>query len=109
MEALIFFALWAVFLFLMMRFGCGAHVMGHGGEHGSGGAERKGIPWAPPERETDPVCGKTVRTSRAKPSVHDGRVYWFCSRDCREIFEAAPEFYVGGPDRGDDKLEHSHA
>ncbi len=30
MEALLYFAVWAAFIFLMMRFGCGAHVMGHG-------------------------------------------------------------------------------
>ena len=68
MNALFYFLVWAVIILVMMRFGCGAHV--------------------------DPVCGKTVRPSAAKPSVHDGSVYYFCSRDCREIFEAAPEQYL---------------
>ena len=44
----------------------------------------------------DPVCGALVRTDRAKPSLHDGRIYYFCSRDCREIFEAAPDLYLDG-------------
>ena len=100
MEALIYFVLWAAFLYLMMRVGCGAHIMGHGQEqHGRGGrgSETKSgtLRWVPPERDTDPVCGKTVRPDQAKPSVHDGRVYYFCSRECRERFEAAPELYIG--------------
>jgi len=100
MEALIYFLLWAGVIFLMMRFGCGAHIMGHGhGQHGSksSGAEagRGDLRWIPPETDTDPVCGKKVRTDQAKPSVHDGTVYYFCSRECRERFEAAPDLYVG--------------
>jgi YHS domain-containing protein len=100
MEALIYFLLWAGVIFLMMRFGCGAHVMGHGdGQHGQKDtgpeARRSDMRWVPPETDTDPVCGKTVRTGQAKPSVHDGMVYYFCSRECRERFEAAPDLYVG--------------
>jgi len=100
MEALIYFLLWAGVIFLMMRFGCGAHVMGHGhGQHEQRGARpeagRSDMRWVPPETDADPVCGKTVRTDQAKPSVHDGIVYYFCSRECRERFEAAPDLYVG--------------
>ena len=36
-----------------------------------------------------------MHTSNAKPSVHDGAVYYFCSRECRERFEAAPHLYLG--------------
>ena len=50
--------------------------------------------WTPPEKDTDPVCGKTVLPASAFPSVHDGWVYYFCSRECRERFEAAPEIYL---------------
>jgi len=80
MEALIYFLLWAGVIFLMMRFGCGAHVMGHGhGQHEQSGARpearRSDMRWVPPETYTDRVCGKTVRTDQAKPSVHDGIVY----------------------------------
>jgi len=100
MEALVYFIFWGALIFLMMRFGCGAHVLGHGehladregGRQGGGG---EGLHWVPPETDTDPVCGKTVRTDVAKPSVHDGTVYYFCSRECREVFEAAPQLYVG--------------
>lgn len=30
METLLYFILWGGLLFLLMRFGCGAHMMGHG-------------------------------------------------------------------------------
>jgi YHS domain-containing protein len=114
MEALLYFALWAGFIFLMMRFGCGSHIMGHG--HGNGQAhnspEKAGnleLRWTPPKKDTDPVCGKTVTTDKAKPSVYAGNVYYFCSRDCREAFEAAPDIYVNGGDPKQSKLEHSRA
>ncbi|HXV23182.1 MAG TPA: YHS domain-containing protein [Alphaproteobacteria bacterium] len=114
MEALIYFALWAGLIFLMMRFGCGAHVMGHG--HGHGGASEGRTPqrsdeirWVPPKTDTDPVCGKTVHTENAKPSVHDGMVYYFCSRECRERFEAAPQLYVRPTASPQPKqMDHAH-
>jgi YHS domain-containing protein len=114
MDALIIFAIWAGLFFLMMRLGCGAHATGHGHGHGQvnrevGNAGNRKPRWRPPEKDTDPVCGKSVRTGQAKPSFHDGNVYFFCSRDCREIFEAAPDLYLGGGDPDHPKLEHSHA
>ncbi len=112
MSALLWFAFWAALIFLMMRFGCGAHVMGHGqGKKGANGDSLGSdeFRWVPPTTDVDPVCGKTVKTGDAKPSVFDGHVYYFCSRDCREIFEAAPHTYVAGERLGGiDKLEHGH-
>jgi YHS domain-containing protein len=115
MEALIYFAVWAVAIFLMMRFGCGAHVMGHSRRNHQGEASdpREGaetLRWIAPKKAVDPVCGKSLSTADAKPSVVDGFVYYFCSRECREVFEAAPELYVG-EGGGDDtrQVEHSHA
>ena len=116
MNALIYFLVWAAIIFLMMRFGCGAHVMGHGhGKAKHGGGERsgqgslEGLRWIPPAKDVDPVCGKTVSTNGAKPSVHDGNVYYFCSRECREIFEAAPEQYVRpGAETPPRQLENRH-
>lgn len=114
MEAIFYFLFWALILFVMMRFGCGAHVMGHGKAKpdradGSGKAAAESLQWVPPASDVDPVCGKSVKTDSAKPSVHAGSVYYFCSRECREIFEAAPGQYVG-PDTKDPnpQLESSH-
>ena len=38
MPTYLYFLLWGVFFFLMMRFGCGAHIMGHGYGHRRGGS-----------------------------------------------------------------------
>lgn len=114
METLLYFAVWAGLILLMMRFGCGAHVMGHGhGQHSGHGSDasndRDQPRWVPPETDVDPVCGKTVHTDKAKSAVHDGMVYYFCSRECRERFEAAPQLYVG-PKAGHEQkqMEHAH-
>ena len=112
-EALVYFLVWGVAIFLMLRFGCGAHVMGHspGKDHEHGAADKggRGLRWIAPERATDPVCGKSVQTTKAKPSVFDGYVYYFCSRDCREIFEAAPQTYVseGKPLQESEEVHHA--
>ncbi len=111
METLLYIALWGALIFLMMRFGCGSHVMGHGhGRHGSstdGGSKSTGARWVPPEKDTDPVCGMTVVTRDAKSTVFDGTVYYFCSPDCREKFEASPASYLAG--RGhSEHTEHHH-
>jgi YHS domain-containing protein len=72
------------------------------GEHGD-------VRWAPPETDTDPVCGKIVSTASAKSSVFDGLVYYFCSRECREVFEAAPHLYAGrNAPASQGKLENLH-
>lgn len=114
MEALLYFAFWAALIFLMMRVGCGAHIMGRGhgeGRTGRGPGKRNdaALRWVPPESDIDPVCGETVTPDKAKPSLHAGNVYYFCSRDCREVFEAAPHHYVDDDDADRPRLEHSHA
>ncbi len=53
-------------------------------------------PSGPPEKDTDPVCGMEISTETAKPSFHNGLVYYFCSRECRETFEASPLKYLSG-------------
>ncbi len=114
MEALIYFIFWAGFIFLMMRFGCGAHIMGHGpGKNSSknepGNLNAQEFSWVPPETDIDPVCKKSIATKDAKSSVYGGSVYYFCSRDCREVFEAAPDLYVGTAGAGQQELELTNA
>ena len=60
MEALLYFAVWAAALFVLMRFGCGAHVMGqrHSKADKPGETEPGRLRWIPPEKDVDPVCGK---------------------------------------------------
>jgi YHS domain-containing protein len=83
--------LWGALFFFMMRFGCGAHIMGGHGHHG---ARKEDEGTAGPAK--DPVCGMTVDPqSAAAASVHGGRTYYFCSASCRDKFEQAPEKYTG--------------
>ena len=93
-----YFLLLAGLFFLMMRVGCGAHIMGHGHHHGrKEDDDHRGdgnLRWLAPKKAVDPVCGMTVQTAGAKSAVHDGQVYYFCSQDCRQKFEAAPASYV---------------
>ena len=106
-QNVLYFILWAGAFFVMMRFGCGAHVMGHGHHHGS----RSG----PPEGGTqgraqsvDPVCGMTVETKSAKTALYEGRAFYFCSAKCRDKFEAAPQTYAKGGDHAATGMEHHH-
>lgn len=101
-ASLTYLALWGGLIFLVMRSGLNCQVMGLG--------ERR---WLPPVKDKDPVCGEVIATERARSCLHNGNVYYFCSRDCREIFEAAPDLYVNRDDVQQNSLsnnlEHSHA
>lgn len=107
-ETLIYFLLWAVLIVAMMRFGCGAHVLGHS-RHRHGRSSPSGdVRWIPPEKDTDPVCGMTVETAKARSSVYGGYVYYFCSQDCRDKFEASPADFAKGPATTSRPMEHVH-
>jgi YHS domain-containing protein len=88
MEGLLSFLVVGGLFFLMMRYGCGAH-MAHGGHagHGSHGMNSEA-------KHTDPVCGMDVDLSRGYGKMHAGRLYRFCSRNCLDKFEVAPEKYL---------------
>ena len=36
MPTYLYFLLWGAFFFIIMRFGCGAHIMGHGRHQSAG-------------------------------------------------------------------------
>ncbi len=104
MQSLVYFLLWAGFIFLMMRLGCGAHIMGHGhGRHDSH-PQRP----LPPEKAVDPVCRMTVETAKAKSALYRGEVYYFCSQDCRAKFESDPRSYPQSADPGSNRLGQQH-
>lgn len=99
--------------FVMMRFGCGSHVMGHGHDPGGAGPDEGhagagGADTAAPAQTTDPVCGMPVQTAKAKTAVYGGSVYYFCSQDCREKFEAAPQSYAKGSAAGSQPQGRHH-
>jgi len=112
METLIIIAIWLAIFFVVRRFGCGAHALKQGASRQVEGEVAPGNDTIPvargraPTRAVDPVCGKQVSMDRAKPSVHAGEIKYFCSRDCREIFEAAPDLYLDhGAGRGAGKVK----
>ena len=95
MSTVFYLLFWAGLFFIMMRFGCGAHIMGHGRHghqgHGNGSGDRL--------RESamavDPVCGMDVATPGAKSSIYRGKAYYFCSTTCRDKFEKTPQQWAG--------------
>ncbi len=45
---------------------------------------------------TDPVCGMQFDNSQAEAqTTHAGTAYYFCSEECRKLFEANPDEYLG--------------
>ena len=90
MEGLLSFLLFAGVFYLMMRFGCGAH-MTHG-SHGGGHNHQHGDESS--QKHIDPVCGTSVEAEQGYGKMHDGNLYRFCSRDCLDKFEAEPGKYI---------------
>jgi YHS domain-containing protein len=92
MEGLGSLLLFAVFFYVMMRFGCGAHMIhghgGHSGQNGHAGAN------APKGDRKDPVCGMEVAEGEGYSKMHLGRQLRFCSRKCLDQFESSPGRYV---------------
>ncbi|MBA2592130.1 MAG: YHS domain-containing protein [Pseudomonadota bacterium] len=43
---------------------------------------------------TDPVCGMSVKMDTAFRMAYAGNTYLFCSDDCLERFQSAPERYL---------------
>jgi YHS domain-containing protein len=99
-DTVVTLALFAGSLVLMMRLGgFGFHGLGHSHAHrgvGSDGARASATATQSlvADRDVDPVCGMTVDKASAKTAVHEGQVYYFCSQNCREKFEAAPASYA---------------
>jgi len=48
----------------------------------------------------DPVCGMEVdeRTTKDK-ALHEDTTYYFCSKDCKDEFQASPEDYISDDER----------
>ena len=86
MDGFLSFLLFAVVFYLMMRFGCGAHMThGHHGKHSGLDTDAS--------KHVDPVCGKTVPTTEGYGKMHAGQLYRFCSRKCLDAFDSEPERY----------------
>ncbi len=105
MESLISLLLFVGFLYLMMRYGCGAHVhgegCGHSGHHhqkigeisGENITSKNSVEMKTVTR--DPVCGMEIEIGRVLRSVQYGpKTYYFCSKDCLRKFRERPEYFA---------------
>jgi YHS domain-containing protein len=108
-DTIVNVGLFAAAMFLMFRFGCGRHMMGHAqspahaGAHGGGGA-------SPPatNEDVDPVCGMTVDRSSASTATFQGKIYYFCSDSCRRKFEESPAAYMAKVNSSPREMGHRH-
>ena len=111
-QTVLYFLLWAGAFAVMMRFGCGAHVMGRGHRHARPSGDTGHAPHdagvAAPEKSVDPVCGMPVSRAGAKSCAYQGRIYYFCSQNCREKFEAAPASFATHGQPVAQHQEHRH-
>ena len=85
MQGLLTLLLYAGLFYVMMRFGCGAHMV-----HGHGGHDHR----HQVDAATDPLCGMPVAADHGYAKVHAGRPYRFCSRACLDKFETDPQRYL---------------
>lgn len=92
LKSLAWLLVWGGAFYIMMRYGCGAHMMGgHGHEkndrHSPDAGDADGV--------KDPVCGMAVDPEKTRSaSVHQGKTYYFCSLSCRDKFEKSPARYI---------------
>jgi len=109
LKSLGWFLLWGGFFFVMMRYGCGAHMMGGHGGHGGHGHRGHGDD-APGSDVKDPVCGMAVDPQKARAAaVLEGKNYYFCSTSCRDKFEKSPRQYIAAPAQNTNRQGgHSH-
>ena len=89
MNGLLTLLLFAGFFYVMMRYGCGAHMV-----HGHGGHASHDGHTPTEEQRTDPVCGMPVPVGQGYSEMHAGRQYRFCSRACLDKFDVAPDQYL---------------
>ncbi|WP_069806778.1 YHS domain-containing protein [Vulcanisaeta thermophila] len=50
--------------------------------------------------KVDPVCGMEVSEDTPYKTLYRGKIYYFCSRMCKEEFERDPEKYLREGPRG---------
>jgi YHS domain-containing protein len=92
MEGLGSLLLFALFFYLMMRYGCGAHMIhGHGGDKHEG---HDGHGDADGAKFIDPVCDMEVELDQGYGMMYKGNLYRFCSRNCLDKFDHKPEKYL---------------
>ncbi len=94
MDDWLSFIIFAGLFYVMMRYGCGAHMIhGHHGGHDKHNPD-EGV------KHIDPVCGMEVEVDKGYGKMHAGTLYRFCSRSCLDKFESAPDKYLDSSNDG---------
>jgi YHS domain-containing protein len=94
MESIIWFLIIGALFYFMMRFGCGAHIGGHGGGHEGHGRMEEEAPTSS-SRVKDSVCRMEIDKDRAVAMIRrDGRQIYFCSENCQNKFNEEPKKYL---------------
>jgi len=102
LKSLGWFLIWGGLFFVMMRYGCGAHMMGGHSHGGHDNTKHSG-------NTKDPVCGMSVDPQKAKAAaVREGATFYFCSNSCRDKFEQAPDKYISPSAHGEQQQEGHH-
>jgi YHS domain-containing protein len=86
MEGLLSLLLIALFFYVMMRLGCGAHMI-HGVHEGHQHHDDQ-------VNHIDPVCKMEVDPKQGYGKMHKEHLYRFCSKDCLEKFDNDPVRYI---------------
>lgn len=113
MSGLASLLLFAAFFYLMMRFGCGSHMVhghrGHGDHQGHGDHEMEagGGMAGVGMKAKDPVCGMEVDPRQGYTETYQGRRYQFCSRKCLDEFDENPQRYAQAAAPADPTAHHS--
>jgi YHS domain-containing protein len=91
MRTVLPWLVYAALFYVMMRYGCGSHMLHGHADHGRGG---HGGNASPADSGRDPVCGMPVMSGKGYTKSQEGRELRFCSKQCLDKFEAEPRRYV---------------
>lgn len=92
MDDWLSFIIFAGIFYVMMRYGCGAHMI-HG-HHGGHGKHKHKHNHSDDVKHIDPVCGMDVDIDKGYGKMHEGTLYRFCSRNCLDKFDSEPGKYL---------------
>jgi len=101
MEGLASLLIYAGLFYLLMRYGCGAHMIHGHGSHKH--ADNKG---GGDGMFVDPVCGKDVQPNLGYGIMYKGDLYRFCSRKCLDQFDTQPALFIHKNKHQEESHEH---
>jgi YHS domain-containing protein len=89
MGGLFSLLIFALFFYLMMRLGCGAHMA-----HGSRNSDVHNHEPKNNQEFRDPICGSKVEDDEGFGMLYEGKLYRFCSKKHLDEFHQNPDKYI---------------